>query len=73
MSDASFHQQLDEAIAKLDQLGAILARLQEENQSLRVSQEQLIGERAALLSKNEQARSRVEAMILRLRSLEHNA
>ncbi len=40
--------------------------------SLVTSQEQLIGERAALLSKNEQARSRVEAMILRLKSLEQN-
>ena len=29
--------------------------------------------RAALLTKNEQARSRVEAMILRLKSLEQNA
>lgn len=72
MTDPTLHQQLDEVTAKLDQLGAVLARLQEENRSLRVSQEQLIGERAALLSKNEQARSRVEAMILRLKSLEHN-
>ena len=30
-------------------------------------------ERAQLLAKNEQARSRVEAMIQRLKSLEHNA
>lgn len=72
MPDLSLHQQLDDMTAKLDQLGAVLARLLEENRSLRVSQEQLIGERAALLSKNEQARSRVEAMILRLKSLEHN-
>jgi uncharacterized protein (TIGR02449 family) len=34
------------------------------------SQEQLVGERAQLLAKNEQARSRVEAMINRLKSLE---
>jgi cell division protein ZapB len=38
-----------------------------------VSQEQLTAERANLLAKNEQARSRVEAMIARLRSLENNA
>ena len=55
------------------QLGVALARLLDENRSLRASQEQLVGERAALLSKNEQARSRVEAMILRLKSLEQNA
>jgi cell division protein ZapB len=65
-------QQLDELSAKLDALGAVLARVLDENRSLRTSQEQLIGERAALLSKNEQARSRVEAMILRLKSLEQN-
>ena len=45
----------------------------EENRSLRQGQEQLVAERAALLNKNEQARSRVEAMITRLKSLEHNA
>ena len=66
-------QQLDHLAAQLDELGAVLARLLDENRSLRTSQEQLMGERAALLSKNEQARSRVEAMILRLKSLEQNA
>jgi cell division protein ZapB len=40
---------------------------------LRHSQEQLSTERATLLAKNEQARSRVEAMIQRLKSLEQNA
>ncbi len=66
-------QQLDRLTAQLDELGEVLARLLDENRSLRTSQEQLMGERAALLSKNEQARSRVEAMILRLKSLEQNA
>ena len=46
--------------------------LQEENRSLRHSQEQLATERAQLLARNEQARSRVEAMIMRLKSLEQN-
>ena len=58
---------------KIDRLSDIVRRLLDENRSLRTSQEQLIGERAALLTKNEQARSRVEAMIQRLKSLEHNA
>jgi len=48
------------------------ARLAEENRSLRLAQEQLMVERAQLLAKNEMARSRVEAMIVRLRSLEQN-
>ena len=46
--------------------------LADENQRLRQQQEQLAGERALLLAKNEQARSRVEAMIARLKSLEQH-
>ena len=63
-------QQLTERIERLVEL---TRRLADENRSLRTSQDQLIGERAALLTKNEQARSRVEAMISRLKSLEQNA
>ena len=47
-------------------------RLSDENRSLRQQQEQLVGERSQLLAKNEQARSRVEAMISRLKSLEQH-
>lgn len=62
-----------EISARLDRLIELVHRLTEENRSLRTSQEQLNVERANLLAKNEQARSRVEAMIVRLRSLESNA
>ncbi|MCE5232627.1 MAG: TIGR02449 family protein [Mizugakiibacter sp.] len=55
----------------LDSLLDTLRRLAEENQSLRHSQEQLASERAGLLARNEQARTRVEAMIQRLRALEN--
>ena len=41
-------------------------------EALRMQQEQLAGERSQLLAKNEQARTRVEAMIARLKSLEQN-
>ena len=58
---------------RLDRLLELVHRLTEENRSLRTSQDQLSAERANLLAKNEQARSRVEAMIVRLRSLENNA
>jgi cell division protein ZapB len=58
---------------KLDRLLDTVRRLVEENRSLRQSQEQLSGERAGLLARNEQARSRVEAMIQRLKSLESNS
>ena len=57
---------------QLDRLLETVRRLNEENRSLRQSQEQLSGERAGLLARNEQARSRVEAMILRLKTLEQN-
>ena len=56
----------------MEQLAALAQRLGEENRSLRQQQEQLSGERAQLLAKNEQARSRVEAMITRLKSLEQH-
>ena len=65
--------ELREIGGQLDRLLELCHRLTEENRSLRVSQEQLSAERANLLAKNEQARSRVEAMIARLRSLENNA
>ena len=64
---------LHEIGGRLDRLLELIHRLSEENRSLRTSQEQLNNERANLLAKNEQARSRVEAMIVRLRSLENNA
>ncbi|UXI69169.1 TIGR02449 family protein [Tahibacter amnicola] len=64
---------LREISARIDRLVELCQRLTEENRSLRQSQEQLANERAVLLSKNEQARIRVEAMIARLKSLEQNA
>ena len=66
------HQELVALGQHLDRLLDIVRRLTEENRSLRHSQEQLSGERAGLLARNEQARGRVEAMIQRLKSLESN-
>jgi cell division protein ZapB len=57
---------------EVERLVALVQRLAEENRSLRLAQEQLMTERAGLLAKSEQARSRVEAMIARLKSLEQN-
>jgi cell division protein ZapB len=45
-------------------------RLREENASLRTRQETLVAERAELIEKTELARSRVESMISRLKSME---
>lgn len=63
--------QLDALGDTLQRLLVKYDRLGEENRSLRVSQEQLTGERAGLLARSEQARSRVEMMIQRLKSLEN--
>lgn len=65
-------QELARLNQQLDRLLDTVRRLTEENRSLRQSQEQLSGERAGLLARNEQARNRVEAMIQRLKSLENN-
>ncbi|MBS3958916.1 MAG: TIGR02449 family protein [Xanthomonadaceae bacterium] len=56
--------------ARIEDLSTLVRRLAEENQRLRTAQAQLADERAQLLSRNELARSRVEAMIQRLKSLE---
>jgi len=58
---------------QLDRLIEMVRRLNEENRSLRHSQEQLANDRAGLMARNEQARSRVEAMIQRLKALESNS
>lgn len=55
---------------KIDHLIRICIRLEEENRALRDQQTSLIAERAALVEKSEMARSRVEAMITRLRAME---
>lgn len=57
---------------QLDRVLELVRRLHEENRSLRHSQEQLANERAGLMARNDQARSRVEAMIQRLKALESN-
>jgi cell division protein ZapB len=45
-------------------------RLSEENASLRASQEHLVAERAELIERTELARSRLEAMVARLKAME---
>ncbi|HNR90981.1 MAG TPA: TIGR02449 family protein [Dokdonella sp.] len=63
---------LAEISERVERLVELCRRLGEENRSLRHSQEQLANERASLIARNEQARTRVEAMISRLKSLEQN-
>jgi cell division protein ZapB len=55
---------------KLDQLLQLCECQQKENQQLREKETDWLRERARLIEKNELARTRVEAMITRLKSLE---
>ena len=56
---------------QVEDLLAALQGLKEENRALRSRQDSLATERASLLQKNEQVRTRVEAMFGRLKMLEH--
>jgi len=60
-------QRLENQLHKL--LGQI-QKLREENTSLHTRQEALVAERAGLVAKNDEARTKVEAMINRLKGLE---
>lgn len=55
---------------KLDMLIELCDQLQAENNGLRDKESALLKERSKLLEKNETARTRVEAMITRLKSLD---
>jgi len=76
MNDTS-RTQLDLELARLEkrigELMANIAELKEENRALRQRHETLTTDRAGLLQKNEQVRARVEAMIGRLKTMEHGA
>lgn len=72
MDKANLHGELHKLLARIDLLAGRMQRLQDENRSLRQQVEQMTCERAQLLNKQEQARSRVEAMIGRLKSLEQH-
>jgi cell division protein ZapB len=56
--------------SQIDALIDTVNQLKQENTSLRHQQDNLMSERAQLIEKTELARTRVEAMITRLRSLE---
>jgi len=67
-------EQTDKDLQRLEnQLRTLLGKIQklrEENHSLHVRQETLVTERASLVAKNDEARTKVEAMINRLKGLE---
>jgi len=65
-------QELKRLEFRLDELIQTVERLKEENRSLRAQQQSLTSERAQLVERNELARSRVEAMISRLKAMEQS-
>lgn len=59
--------------AKLDTLIAQFNLMKSENKSLKVKQDALVKEKAKLLEKTTLAKARVEAMIARLKAMEHDS
>jgi cell division protein ZapB len=58
---------------RFEELLATVQQLKDENRALRQRQETLAQEKTSLLHRNEQVRTRVEAMIGRLKAMEHGA
>ena len=56
---------------KLDSLIQLYNSMKNENTSLKTKQEELVREKAKLIEKTTIARTRVEAMIMRLKSMEN--
>jgi len=71
--NAAVETELQRLEVRVGELLTLVQQLSEENRALRHRQDSLSNERAALLQKNEQVRTRVEAMIGRLRALETGA
>jgi len=58
---------------KLEELILRYQSIQHENTSLKVKQDALVKEKAKLIEKTHLARTRVEAMINRLKTMEHGS
>lgn len=65
-------QELSALEQQVESLIEACAYLKDENRALRAKQDKLQSERSDLAEKNERARSRVDAIISRLKSLESN-
>jgi cell division protein ZapB len=64
--------ELESLERKVDELISLCQTLARENRALRTQQHNWSAERARLIEKNELAKSKVEAMITRLKSLEQD-
>ena len=72
-TDKTFIAELERLEKRIDSLVDVCDQLKKENKSLRARQDTLTAERANLLQKNEQVRARVEAMVSRLKAMEHGS
>ncbi len=72
-ASSALENELARLAGRVDELLTAVEQLREENRALKQRHESLSSERATLLQKNEQVRARVEAMIGRLKTLEHGA
>ncbi|MFK7890389.1 MAG: TIGR02449 family protein [Granulosicoccus sp.] len=70
MAGPTLQDEFNRLEIRMDDLIGLCARLQIEIQSLKEQQGSLVEERAQLIRKNELARTKVEQMILRLKSME---
>ncbi|HBC58400.1 MAG TPA: TIGR02449 family protein [Gammaproteobacteria bacterium] len=66
----STDQQLEQLAEEVQLLADLCARLKSDNQTLQEQNQSLSRERSDLIEKNELARSRIEAMIVRLKAME---
>ncbi len=64
--------QLQALAARLSQLVDVARKLDAENRKLKAEHQEVLSERTQLLQKNDLARTRIEAMIARLKAMEHS-
>ena len=69
----SFDSEFAKLERRVEELLIAVDALKEENRALRQRQETLAAERSAFAQRNDQVRARVEAMIGRLKTMEHTA
>lgn len=69
-ANSAMKTQLEHIESKVDELVALCNTLNKENKALREQRSEWQQEKKQLLQKNELARSKVEAMIQRLKSME---
>lgn len=73
MTQSNQFLELKDLEDKLDQLIEHYTYIKNENSSLRTKQDSLVREKAKLLEKTTLARTRVEAMITRLKAMENGS